>query len=287
MPLGSDYSGAVQSAMEPEIRLKLGELKGVAFNSLPDIPGRAPVSPASSPNGGALDQKRPRLTTYGLNHLGQSLLQVLSRPAQDIELLPPAIREAFKRLTSALSAQAYSDEQTFRRELLDFMPNMMRFALSLTKNETRADDLVQDSLLKAWRSRESFHAGTNLHAWLFTIVRNTFYSTARAKTREADVEINDNDLVSLPRQQGVLDLQDLYVALQTLPAAMRKALVLVTLESCSYEEAATRLQCKIGTVKSRVSRAREALSYALRRDAGETATDHMTLAVCSGAVHAA
>jgi len=175
------------------------------------------------------------------------------------------------QLTRALTAQEERDARAFHDEFLSLVPNLRRFAISLTKDAARADDLVQDTLLKAWRSRSRFAAETNLGAWLFTIMRNVFYSDYRKRSREVPMSPGDEAgrLVSIPEQPGRLDLQDMSIALTKLPDAMRQALVLVAIENLSYEEAAVVMACKIGTVKSRVWRAREQIAILLGFDAHE------------------
>ncbi len=133
-----------------------------------------------------------------------------------------------------------ADEATFRTGLLASVPALRRFALSLAREPAAADDLVQDALLRAWRGRGGFEPGTNLEAWLFTILRNVFYSRHRRQTRE--VSDSDGDyagrLAAAPEQGGHLDLQDVRAALDRLAPVMREALVLVGIENLSYEEAA-------------------------------------------------
>ena len=125
----------------------------------------------------------------------------------------------------------------------------------------RADDLVQETLLKAWNHLESFQEGTNLRAWLFTILRNTYFSDCRRRRRE--VEDRDGkkaaELAIHPGQQGHLDMQDFRRALNMLPPDQREALVLVGAAGFSYEEAAEISGCAVGTIKSRVNRARTKL----------------------------
>lgn len=188
------------------------------------------------------------------------------------------------RLGRALTAQEARDARAFHDEFLAFMPNMRRFALSLTKDRVRADDLVQDTLLKAWRARARYTAGTNLGAWLFTIMRNVFYSTYRKTSREVTMSPGDEAgrLVSIPEQPGRLDLQDMAIALTKLPDTMRQALVLVAIENLSYEEAAAVMNCKIGTVKSRVWRAREQIAGLLGLDIDEIGADRVTMSVVNG-----
>ena len=148
--------------------------------------------------------------------------------------------------------------QGMRNLLVDAIPNLRAFAISLTGNHSLAADLVQDTLLKAWSHRQDFQEGTNLRAWLFTILRNTYFSGIRKSRRE--VQDIDGEaagrLVSLPEQLGHLEFEDFRAALQELSADQREALLLVGAEGFSYEEAAAVCGCAVGTVKSRVNRAR-------------------------------
>ena len=153
----------------------------------------------------------------------------------------------------------------FKSGLLAAIPNLRAFAVSLTHNTDRADDLVQETLVKAWDKHESFQPGTNLKAWLFTILRNEFYSQMRKRGRE----IQDSDgimtarLAVHPSQHGSLDLEDFRAALETLPEDQREAIILIGASGFSYEEAAEICGCAVGTIKSRVSRARSRLQELL------------------------
>lgn len=146
----------------------------------------------------------------------------------------------------------------FKTELLTVVPSLRAFALSLTKASDRADDLVQEALMKAWNKQASYQEGTNLKAWVFTILRNEFFSQMRKKGRE----VQDSDglltaqLATHPEQHGHLDMQDFKVALERLPDDQREALILIGANGFSYEEAAEIAGVAIGTIKSRVSRAR-------------------------------
>jgi RNA polymerase sigma-70 factor (ECF subfamily) len=155
-----------------------------------------------------------------------------------------------------------TDSQPLKQSLLGLIPNLRAFAVSLCGDIERADDLVQETLLKAWNHLESFQEGTNLRAWLFTILRNTYFSECRRRRRE--VEDHDGskaaDLAVHPGQQGHLDMQDFRRALNQLPPDQREALVLVGAAGFSYEEAAAISACAVGTIKSRVNRARARLS---------------------------
>ena len=160
--------------------------------------------------------------------------------------------------------------------LLGAIPALRAFAYSLTYDLDRSDDLVQDTLMRAWTKAESFRRGTNLTAWLFTILRNLFYSEQRKRKRE----VEDADgahagrLTSLPEQEVRLEMQAFRSALDLLPYAQREALVLVGAQNFTYEEAAEICGAAVGTIKSRVSRARGRLIEALGMDgAGDVGTD--------------
>lgn len=160
-----------------------------------------------------------------------------------------------------------------RQSLLNTIPSLRAFARSLCGNTTLADDLVQETLVKAWANFSSFQEGTNLKAWLFTILRNEFYSQVRKRGRE--VEDADGKLTSrlsdLGRQEGHLDLEDMKRALLLLPAEQREAIILVGASGMSYAEAAEVCQTAVGTVKSRVSRARSKLAELLHEDVARLA----------------
>ena len=145
--------------------------------------------------------------------------------------------------------------------LLAEIPSLRAFALSLSGNSDRADDLVQDTLMKAWANGASFMEGTNMRAWLFTIMRNTFFSQYRKARREVqDVEGEAaSRLVAMPEQLAHLDFSDFKAHLDRLPADQREALVLIGASGFSYEEAAEICGCAVGTIKSRVNRARRRL----------------------------
>ena len=135
------------------------------------------------------------------------------------------------------------------------------FATSLIGAPDRADDLVQETLVKAWRYIDSFQEGTNLKAWLFTILRNEFYSQMRKKGREVqDPEgVLTERMAVHPEQYGSLDMRDFKKALDQLPDDQREAIILVGASGFAYEEAAEICGCAVGTIKSRVSRARTSL----------------------------
>lgn len=154
----------------------------------------------------------------------------------------------------------------FKNDLLGAIPSLRAFAVSLSQNADKADDLVQETLVKAWDKQTSFQPGTNLKAWLFTILRNEFYSQMRKRGRE----VQDSDgimtgrLAVHPSQHGMLDLEDFRAALELLPEDQREAIILIGASGFSYEEAAEICECAVGTIKSRVSRARSRLQEILK-----------------------
>ena len=147
------------------------------------------------------------------------------------------------------------------QEMVALVPQMHSFARSLCRDGTRADDLVQEALARALANIERFRPGTNLKAWLFTIVRNEHYSQLRRRKFEAygvDTDTLPEPSVP-PDHDGKLELRDLNCALATLSAGQRTALILVSVSGFSYEEAARICNCAVGTIKSRVARARDTL----------------------------
>jgi RNA polymerase sigma-70 factor (ECF subfamily) len=159
-----------------------------------------------------------------------------------------------------------STESDFRRALTDLIPQMRAFARSLTGgNRDLADDLVQDSLVKAIRAERQFTPGSNLGAWLFTILRNTFRNHVGSK--RAKVEVYGEDLERLmwsaAPQEGRLETMAFRHAFRQLSPAHREVLVLSILQGQSYEAIAALCGCRVGTVKSRVNRARAQLKAML------------------------
>src|SRR5882724_9231307 len=157
-------------------------------------------------------------------------------------------------------SSASSDAEAFRQGLIELIPALRAFARSLCGKRDMADDLVQEALLKAWQSRDRFQPGTNLRAWAFMILRNGFYSNLRhAKTvaKYVDTESLKPDGVD-GGQQAQLNLTDLMRAFNELAPEQKEALILIV-GDFSYEEAASICGCAVGTIKSRVSRARKHL----------------------------
>jgi RNA polymerase sigma-70 factor (ECF subfamily) len=149
-----------------------------------------------------------------------------------------------------------------RDSMLKAVPNMRAFAISLTGNVDQADDLVQEALARGLGNLHRFEPGTCIQAWLFTILRNQFHTAYRKRKRE--VEDPDGSMASrlssAPEQDGHLDFEDLKIALTKLSFDQREALLLVAAEGFSYEEAADICGTKIGTIKSRINRARSQLA---------------------------
>lgn len=152
---------------------------------------------------------------------------------------------------------------SFQEDLVALLPQLRAFARSLCGNREIADDLVQEAAARAWSARTSFRPGTNMRAWTFTILRNTYFSDLRKQRRQSDLPAD------IPRtwldapQEGHLHLTDVEHALARLSPERRAALLLVSTGDFSYAEAADICQCPIGTLRSRVSRARRDLETML------------------------
>lgn len=159
-------------------------------------------------------------------------------------------------------------ESEFRNGLLALIPFLRAFSRSLCGDRELADDLAQEALSKAWRARASFQSGTNLKAWLFAILRNEFYSNRRQAWRHVpwDDGTTDQSLTVSEAQTSAVELSDVARLLHSLPVEQREALILVGAGGFSYEAAAKIANCAVGTVKSRVARARKALIAALDGD---------------------
>jgi RNA polymerase sigma-70 factor (ECF subfamily) len=159
-----------------------------------------------------------------------------------------------------------AEKPSFKRELLSTLPSLRAFAVSLSGRHDKADDLVQDTVMKAWAKQDSFEMGTNMKAWLFTILRNEFYSQMRKRGREVqDTDGAFTERLSVhPSQYGLMDLSDFKAALDKLPDDQREAIILIGASGFSYEEAADICKCAVGTMKSRVSRARTKLQEILQ-----------------------
>lgn len=170
-----------------------------------------------------------------------------------------------------------------REELVEHLPALRAFAMSLTRNAATADDMVQDAVEKAWVNFDKFEPGTNMRAWLFTILRNTYYSSRRKARRE--VEDPDGvfvgQLSEKPAHDGHLQMAEFRRAFARLPDEQREALTLVGASGFSYEDAAGMCGCAVGTIKSRANRARKRLAELMHLSEDEPLemTDAQTVAV--------
>ena len=178
-----------------------------------------------------------------------------------------------------------SVDPAVRETMLAAVPSLRAFAISLSGNVDRADDLVQETLLRALANIDSFEPGTNMAAWLFTILRNLFRSEYRKRRRE----VEDSEgrfaegLKSQPEQPSHLEFEEFRTALAKLPSDQREALILVGASGFSYEEAAGICECAVGTIKSRVNRARTHLARLLAiEDASDLGPDSTMRAVLTG-----
>ena len=158
--------------------------------------------------------------------------------------------------------------QTFAHDLTSIMPRLRAYARSLTRDLDAADDLVQDTLLKAWKARDQFTPGTSLRAWTSTILRNSFLSQRRRARFDGDYDeqIAETRLACPEAQSAVVELGDVQRAMAELATEQREALSLVAIQGLSYEEAATRAGISVGSLKSRVSRGRSMLQSIINGD---------------------
>ena len=156
---------------------------------------------------------------------------------------------------------AVAGGEDFREKLIELIPFLRAFARTLCGHRDEADDLCQEALAKAWQSRATFEPGTNLKAWLFMILRNQFYSEKRRAWRQKpwDEATAEQSLVTSGTQHASIALSDVSRAMRLLPNEQREALILVGAGGFAYEEAAKICGCALGTIKSRVARARRTL----------------------------
>jgi RNA polymerase sigma-70 factor (ECF subfamily) len=197
-------------------------------------------------------------------HLGQHLRAWYGDPADD--KLPYDLARLLDRVAQVIRARTELVDQAFVDGILTSVTSLRAFAISLTRDAEKAEDLVQETVLRAISKQEQFAAGSNLQAWLFTILRNQFCSNHRKSLRE--VEDGDGSyaatMIALPEQEDRIMIHDLAAALHKLPEGQREAILLVGADGLSYEEAAQVLGCAVGTVKSRVNRARRCLAELMR-----------------------
>ncbi len=154
------------------------------------------------------------------------------------------------------------DTDPFKAELIALLPKLRGHAIALTGSSAAADDLIQDTMVRAWRFRASYKAGSNMGAWVNRILRNSFY-TSTAAQRHVVQDVDGRYAAQLsckPEQEWRVKYGELLAALAHLAAESRDALLLVVAEGLSYEEAAEVAGCPVGTMKSRVNRARERLA---------------------------
>jgi RNA polymerase sigma-70 factor (ECF subfamily) len=202
-------------------------------------------------------------------HLGEQLRVYFGDPTDD--RLPLSLRRLADRVAQVIRAYTEPVDQAFIDGVMAALPALKAYAISLTRNGDQAEDLIQDTVLKAISKQERFEEGTNLQAWLFTILRNNHFTMHRKVNRE--VEDADGSyaatLTAIPEQEGRLMMIKLQAALAHLTQDQRQALLLVGLEGVEYEDAAVRLGCAVGTVKSRLNRARTRLAELLELDDGD------------------
>ncbi|HEY3696376.1 sigma-70 family RNA polymerase sigma factor [Phenylobacterium sp.] len=176
-----------------------------------------------------------------------------------------------------------NDQARFQQDLVAMIPQIRAFAHTFTGNRTHAEDLAQESVLRAWANQKTFEPGSNMRAWIFTIVRNQYAGEQRRAWRwsSLDLEAAERTLVANDNPLATLELNEVRQALGALSAPSREALILVTAGGLTYEQAATICNCAVGTVKSRVSRAKAALTAVLQQ--GRFYRDH---APAANATHA-
>lgn len=178
------------------------------------------------------------------------------------EELPAAFIDLLTRLESAPgSAEQAEADRRFKRQLMQVLPALRGYARHLCRSDDLADDMVQDAILRAWKARRRFIEGTNFKAWTFRILQNGYFSYVRRAKRVGvwDERAAENILRAPAGQEQVIHLEDVGHALDRLPEHQRTALLLVGAEGLSYEEAAVVCAVPVGTIKSRVTRARAAL----------------------------
>lgn len=200
------------------------------------------------------------------DHIGQLLREVYS--VGELTELSPSLRGLLDSLSEGLAEQADADAEIFRAAMMNAVPSLRAFAIRLCGRREEADDLVQETLLRGWQHRSSFVPGTKLEAWLFTILRNYFYTVCRKRAREVEDGTGQYaaSLAVAPHQDRGLRLREIQSALDELSPEMRETLVLVGVQEISYDQVAVITGVALGTVKSRVWRARTRLAQLLGYD---------------------
>ncbi len=158
----------------------------------------------------------------------------------------------------------------FSTRIDELIPRLRRYARALTGERNAADDLVQDTLERAWTKLHLWRGGSDLRAWLFTIMHNVHVNQVRSRSASPTLPLDDDmpDAPVRPTQSDMLEVRDIDTALRRLPGEQRAVLLLIALEHMSYQETAATLGIPIGTVMSRLARARERLRIMLESDAG-------------------
>jgi len=208
----------------------------------------------------------PANATPALRDLGAALR--LAFAAVAAAPLPPRLQALLDQLGDAESPPA---EDRFKADLAAAIPHLRAYGRSLSGNADLADDLVQETMLKAWMARDRFVAGSSMRAWTHVILRNAYFSIARRARFKGEWDEHGADLLLAvpPAQEGHVALADMQRALMQLPAPQREALILIGASGMNCEEVAAISNCAVGTVKSRVARARMALRQLL--DGGQLA----------------
>lgn len=165
-------------------------------------------------------------------------------------------------MTAANSVKAETVEIKFEDAVIAETENLRRFALKRTRDLAMAEDLVQDTMVLALSNRHRFKMGTNIRAWLFTILKNAHLNQLRKNKNNCEYldELDTRGMTTAPAQEFHMDLKDMTRRIDRLPRIQRDTIMVHTFESASYEETARRCRCTLGTVKSRLSRARAALA---------------------------
>ncbi|WP_046866954.1 sigma-70 family RNA polymerase sigma factor [Microvirga massiliensis] len=220
--------------------------------------------PSSAETG--LESKATKLTPEIRALLGDQLRTLYGNPSE--EKLPSELTTLIERLEAAIRSRGGPFDRAFADEILSYAQSLRSFAVSLTRNVEQAEDLLQETILKALSNQDRFMPGSNLRAWLFTILRNLFHSSYRKSRREVEDPqgAHADTLITIPDQMAKLDMQDFEAALAKIPRDQREALMLVGAEGLTYEEVAQVLGVKVGTIKSRVNRARNQLAELLGID---------------------
>jgi RNA polymerase sigma-70 factor (ECF subfamily) len=159
-----------------------------------------------------------------------------------------------------------AESREFAARIDELIPRLRRYARALTGERSLADDLVQDTLERAWSKLHLWRGGSDLRAWLFTIMHNVHVNQVRSRGAQPTVPLDDDDLPDAPvraSQTDMLEVRDIDAAVRRLPIEQREVLLLVALEHMSYQQTAATLGIPIGTVMSRLSRARERLRIML------------------------